>query len=173
MIPSAISKLLSADITSVFCTVLFFCPGLHQSLSKELGQSYLCDISALTEKIKMNGQYYCLPPAGHTCLSTQEHIEVDQSGMESVSVRSRKKRKKSHGRGTTTFPANQHKLRVFVQQKRGPPARTLPPELPECCKTPHRTGTCVPDGSTCTNAKINGSVVLLGADTCFSFHIMA
>lgn len=137
----------SADIISLFVVLgFFFCPGLHQSLSKELWQSYLCNISALTERIKMNGQYYCLPPVGHTPPSTQELIKVDQSGMESVG--SRKRGKKSHGRGTTSFPGHQDKLQMFVQQNWSPPARILTPDLPQCCKTPHRTGGCVSDGST-------------------------
>lgn len=42
----------------------------------------------------MNGQYYCLPPVGHTPPSTQELIKVDQSGMESVSAGSVKKKEK-------------------------------------------------------------------------------
>lgn len=170
MILSAISKAVKCWYYISICSTGVFCPGLHQSLSKELGQLHLCDISALTERIKMNGQYYCLPSVGHTHLSTQELIKVDQSGMESVSVGLRKAGKKSHGRGTTTFP---DRLQVFVQQNWSSPARILTSELPECCKTPHRTGRCVSDGSTWTNAKINGSVVLWGADICFSFHIIA
>lgn len=89
MILSAISKLLSADTTSIF-VVLVFPPVLHQSLSKDLGQSYLYDLSALAERRKRNGECYCLLPVGNTPLSTQEHIKVDQSNMGSASAGSRK-----------------------------------------------------------------------------------
>ena len=151
VILSAISKVLSADTTLAFVVLVFF-PGLHQSLSTELGQSYLYDLSALAEVRKRNGQCYCLP-VGNTPLSTQEHIKVDQSSMGSAPAGSRKGGKKSHGRGTTTSPDHQHHPQVVVQQKWSPPARIPTPELPECCKTPHRIDWFAPDGSTHPDAK--------------------
>lgn len=154
MILSAISKLLSADTTSI-SLVLVFPPVLHQSLSKELGQSYLYDLSALAERRKRNGQCYCLLPVGNTPLSTQEHIKVDQSNMGPGSAGSRKGGKKSYGRGTTTFPGHQHHFQVLVQQKWSPPARIPTPELLECCKTPLRKDCCA-DGSTHPDAKSMG-----------------
>lgn len=80
-------------ITSVVLILLFvvpvFFPGFHQSLPRELGQSYLYGLSALRERRKGNGQWYCLLPAGNTSFSTQKHIRVDQSRTESASVISR------------------------------------------------------------------------------------
>lgn len=170
-------RLLSVDITSVFVVLGFFL-SWPSSISLQRAGAIISLWHFCFDREDKNGWTILLSSSSwpHSSLYPRVSdllIKVDQSGMESVPVGSRKGGKKSHGRGTSTVPGHQDKLQVFGQQNLCPPARIPTPELPGCCKTPHRTDRCAPDRSTHTRAKINGSGVLLGADTCLSFHIMA